>query len=55
MRKAQGLVEKPIHLTHTRPEQFYIVSVISQFMHDHRESHLQAASKILQYLTMQDL
>ncbi|RDX79724.1 putative mitochondrial protein, partial [Mucuna pruriens] len=46
----QRLVGKLIYLSHTRPDIAYVVSVVSQFMHDRRERHLQAVEKILQYL-----
>jgi len=39
----QRLVEKLIYLAHTRPDIAHSISVISPFMHDPRESHLQAA------------
>ena len=46
----QRLVGKLIYLSHTRPDIAYAVSVISQFMHNPKEVHLQAAHRILQYL-----
>ncbi|RDX96694.1 hypothetical protein CR513_20602, partial [Mucuna pruriens] len=39
----QRLVEKLIYLSHTRPDIAYVVSVVSQFMHDPKERHLQAS------------
>jgi len=46
----QRLVRKLIHLVHTRLDIAYVVSVVSQFMHDPRERHIQAMNRILQYL-----
>jgi len=46
----QRLVGKLIYLSHTRPDIAFVVSVVSQFMHDPREMHLQAVNRILQYL-----
>lgn len=46
----QRFVEKLIYLVHTPPDIAYSVSVISQFMHDPREVHLQAAYRVLHYL-----
>jgi len=46
----QRLVGKLIYLSHTRPDIAYVVSVVSQFMHDPREIHLQAVNRIIQYL-----
>jgi len=43
-------VGKLIYLSHTRPNIAYAVSVVSQFMHDPRERHLQAVNRIIQYL-----
>nr|KYP53160.1 hypothetical protein KK1_024983 [Cajanus cajan] len=49
IKKAQylRLVGKLIYLSHTRPNIAYAVSVVSQFMHDSRERHMQAVYKIL--------
>ncbi|WVY93005.1 hypothetical protein V8G54_032093 [Vigna mungo] len=41
----QRLVRKLINLAHTIPNIAYIVSVISHFMHDSKERHLQASRK----------
>ncbi|RDX70413.1 putative mitochondrial protein, partial [Mucuna pruriens] len=46
----QRLVGKLIFLSHTRPNIAYVVSVVSQFIHDPRERHLQAVERILQHL-----
>ena len=48
----QGLYQRlvVIYLSHTRPNIAFVVSVVSQFMHDPRERHLQAVNQILQYL-----
>ena len=46
----QRLVGKLIYLAHTRPDIAYAMSVVSQFMYDPKERHLQAVNKILQYL-----
>ena len=46
----QRLVDRLIYLAHTRPNIAYSVSVISQFMHDPSEPHLQTAYKVLNYL-----
>ena len=43
---------KLIYLSHTRPNIAYLVSVVSQLMHDPQERHLQAVDRILQYLKM---
>ena len=46
----QRLVGKLIYLSHTGPDIAYAVSVVSQFMHNPNEVHLQATYRILHYL-----
>lgn len=46
----QRFVWKLIYLSHTRPDIAFVVSLVSQFMHNPREVHFQAAHRILQYL-----
>lgn len=38
----QRLVGKLIYLSHTRPDIAYVVSVVSQFMHNPSEDHMGA-------------
>ncbi|RVW16157.1 Retrovirus-related Pol polyprotein from transposon RE1 [Vitis vinifera] len=47
--KYQRLVGRLIYLSHTRPDIAFIVSVVSQYMHSPKESHLEAVYKILRY------
>jgi hypothetical protein len=44
------LVGKLIYLSHTRPDIAFAVSVVSQFMHDPKTTHLDALNRILKYL-----
>lgn len=46
----QRLVGKLIYLSHTRPDIAYDVSVVSQFMHNPSEDHMDAVTRILRYL-----
>jgi hypothetical protein len=46
----QRLVRRLIYLSHTRPGIAYVVSFVSQYMHDPRNSHLQPVFRILRYL-----
>jgi hypothetical protein len=47
----QLLVGRLIYLCHTRPDISYAVSVVSRYMHDPRSGHLEAAHRILRYLS----
>ena len=46
----QRLVGKLIYLTHTLPNLSYVVSIISQFMHNLSDRHMNAINCILTYL-----
>jgi hypothetical protein len=46
----QRLVDKLIYMTVTRSDISFVVSLISQFMHAPRTTHLGAINKILRYL-----
>jgi hypothetical protein len=46
----QRLVGKLIYLSHTRPDIAYAVSVVSQFMHNPSEDHMDVVIRILRYL-----
>ncbi|MCI21565.1 gag-pol polyprotein [Trifolium medium] len=48
--KYQKLVGKLIYLSHTRPDIAYAVSVVSQFMHNPSDEHMDAVNRILRYL-----
>ncbi|KAK2975560.1 hypothetical protein RJ640_011573 [Escallonia rubra] len=48
----QRLVGRLIYLSHTRPDIGFSVSVVSQFMNDPTEEHLDAVYRILRYLKM---
>ena len=46
----QRLVGRLIYLSHTRLDIAFVVSVVSQYMHSPKESHLEVMYKILKYL-----
>lgn len=46
----QNLVGNFIYMSHTWPDTAYAVSVISQFMYDPEEAHLEVAHSALKYL-----
>jgi hypothetical protein len=46
----QRLVGSLIYLSHTRPDISFAVSVVSRYMHDLREGHMDAVYQILRYL-----
>jgi hypothetical protein len=46
----QRLVGRLMYLAHTRPDLAYALSVISQFMHNPGEQHMNAVMQILRYL-----
>ncbi|KAL0551795.1 hypothetical protein IC582_010884 [Cucumis melo] len=48
--KYQRLVGKLICLSHTRPDIFYTVNTISQFMQEPYEDHMEVVNKVLRYL-----
>ncbi|RVW76011.1 Retrovirus-related Pol polyprotein from transposon RE1 [Vitis vinifera] len=48
--KYQRLVGRLMYLTHTRPDLAYALSVVSQYMHNLREQHMNAVMRILRYL-----
>ncbi|RVW47383.1 Retrovirus-related Pol polyprotein from transposon TNT 1-94 [Vitis vinifera] len=48
--KYQRLVGRLIYLSHIRPDIAFAISVVSQYMHSPKESHLEAVYKILRYL-----
>nr|XP_019707020.1 uncharacterized protein LOC109506028 [Elaeis guineensis] len=46
----QHLVGKLIYLSHTRPDIAFTINVVSQYMHDSRESHQETVYRIFRYL-----
>ena len=46
----QRIVGRLIYLAHTQPDIAYVVGVVSQFMHNPKESHLRAFYRVLHYL-----
>ncbi|RVW77383.1 Retrovirus-related Pol polyprotein from transposon TNT 1-94 [Vitis vinifera] len=46
----QRLVGRLMYLAHTRPDLAYALSVVSQYMHNPREQHMNAIIRILRYL-----
>ena len=46
----QRLVERLMYLAHTRPDLAYALSIVSQFMHNPGEQHMNAVMRILRYL-----
>ncbi|GAA0171590.1 hypothetical protein LIER_25584 [Lithospermum erythrorhizon] len=46
----QQLVGKLIYVSHTKPDIAFAVSVVSQYMHDPHQGHLDAVYRILRYL-----
>lgn len=51
-RRYQRLVGKLIYLSHTRLDISFAVSVVSQFMNNPLEKHMEAVYRILRYLKM---
>ncbi|KAH9675580.1 retrovirus-related pol polyprotein from transposon RE1 [Citrus sinensis] len=46
----QRLIGRLMYLSHTRPDLAYVLSVVSQFMHNPGEQHMKAVMRILRYL-----
>ena len=46
----QRLVGRLMYLAHTRPNPAYALSIVSQFMHNPGEQHMNAVMRILRYL-----
>ncbi|XP_062103692.1 secreted RxLR effector protein 161-like [Humulus lupulus] len=52
MGRYQRLVGRLIYLSHTRPDIGFPVSVVSQYMNNPTEEHVEAVTRILRYLKM---
>ena len=46
----QRLVGRLMYLAHTRPDLAYALSIVSQFMHNPGEQHMNVVMRILRYL-----
>jgi hypothetical protein len=46
----QRLVGRLIYLSHTRPDISFVVSVVSQFMHEPKSHHMDVVMRIIRYL-----
>jgi len=46
----EKLIRIPIYLSHTRGNISFVVSLVSQFMHQSRVAHLQVSIRIVHYL-----
>ena len=46
----QRLVRRLMYLAHTGPDLAYALSIVSQFMHNPEEQHINAVMRILRYL-----
>ena len=48
----KGLMEKLIHLSLTRPDNAFLVGMVSQFMNNPTGEHMEVVHHILRYLKM---
>ena len=46
----RGLVGCLMYLTATRPDNLYVVNILSRFMHCASEVHLKAAKRVVRYI-----
>jgi hypothetical protein len=46
----QYLIKRLLYLSHTLPDIAYVVSLVSQFMHNPSEDHINSMLQILRYL-----